>query len=60
MVLVQLLGLLLPAVQCWDKVLCEANQPLDDKQDVGDETEDGVRRYKVDTLVRNLVIFDND
>jgi hypothetical protein len=59
-VLVQLLRILHPAVQRGHKVLSNADDRLDQDQDVGDEAEDGVRRDKVRAAVADLVVFDHD
>jgi hypothetical protein len=59
-VLVQLLRILHPAVQRGHKVLRDADDRLDEDQDVGDEAEDGVRRDKVRAAVADLVVFDHD
>jgi len=59
-VLVQLLCILDAAVQRGHKVLGDANNRLDEHQDVGDEAEDGVRRDKVRAAVGDLVVLDHD
>lgn len=59
-VLVQLLGVLHAAVQLRHEVLRDADDGLDDGEDVRDQAEDGVRRFEVRAVVRELVVLDHD
>lgn len=60
MVFVQRLGILLPAVDCGCKVLSDANDRLQQDEDVCDKTEDGVRGLEVGAAMVDLVVFNDD
>ena len=60
MVLVQLLCIVLSARQSWQEILRDTNESLDDEEDVGYKTKDGVRRLEVNAVVSDLVVFDDD
>lgn len=59
-VLVQLLRILLAAVDLRHKVLRHADKGLDGDQDVGEQAKDGVGRLEVYAFVRDLVVLDDD
>ena len=59
-VLVQLLCILLAAVDLRHKVLREANKSLNENKDVRDQTQDRVGRDEVCAIVGNLVVLDDD
>lgn len=59
-VLVNGLGLINAAEHGREVKLAEANQNLDDQQDVGDEAENGVRRLEVGAIVVYFVVLDDD
>jgi len=58
--LVERLGPLHTAIQFWCIVLGEANESLNCKEDIGDETQDGVGRLEMCAIVRELVDLDYD
>lgn len=60
MVLVHSLGVVDAAEHCWEIVLRDADEGLDDEEDVGDQAEDGVRGAEVLAAVGNFVVFDYD
>lgn len=60
MVLVQRLGLILPTVQPRREVLRNARNGLQDDQDVGDQTQDGVRGLEMRAPVVEFVVLDDD
>jgi len=59
-VLVDALRVVHAPVQTRCEKLRDADQRLDDDEDVGDEAEDGVWGLKMYAIVRELVVFDDD
>lgn len=60
MVLIQLLGVCFAAVELRNKVLRNAHDSLQGRQDVCDQAKDGVRRLEVCSVVADLVVLDHD
>lgn len=58
MILPYLLRIVNAAIQRRDEVLRESHQRLQKQENVGQETEDGVRRFEVCAAVADLVDFD--
>lgn len=60
MVLVDLFRPVDPAVDLGREELREADKDLQDKEDIGDDTENGVRRFQVIQAAALLVHLDDD
>ena len=60
MVLIDLLGVGNATVETWEVELCDANKSLEDEQDRRDQTEDRVGALEMCSMVRYLVILDDD
>lgn len=60
MVLVDGLGIIHAAEYVWGVVLGDADQGLQEEEDVRDQAEDGVRGLEVCAAVGDFIVFDDD
>lgn len=59
-VLVKFLGVVDTAVELRDKVLRDTDHRLEGREDVCEQAKDGMRRFKVCSIVADLVVLDHD
>lgn len=60
MVLVDALGIFRATEETGSVILSDTHNGLEEEEDVGDETQDGVRGFEVCAVVGDLVVFDDD